>query len=217
MTLKELKQQAIARAFLQFGVPGFYWWLFILYCAVYGMNPDYHGGAAQDLLEPLMNLGALAELGDALFLVIIAALIFIYVLIFLLAIYGAIVAITVIVSTPVQLFEYGFHFDNWMLFGASIAAIWTVCSAFTFRFGEFKEDTTYISGHHYDVSMNWDDTIKVEKVNEYSDDGSFLFNILLLILRIIILVSMGPILFGIRCFMISKIKCTEEWETREMK
>ena len=60
-------------------------------------------------------------------------------------------------------------------------------------------------------------TKKVEKVNEYSDDGSFLFNILLLILRIIILVSMGPILFVVRCFMISKIKCTEEWETREMK
>ena len=218
MTTKEQKRLAISKAFLQFGVPGFFWWLFIFYCVADGMSPRYHG-ALSELLLPISSLKAMVmALGGMLFLAVIVALVFIYVIMLALTVYGAILVGSIIIMTPVEYFSgRGLYADNWMLFGAAIILVWTVVSALKLKLGEFRGYAHAASDRHDEAATDWDDSAKAEEIKKHFDVRGLLRNYLLLLPRMIVLVVAGPILFVVLCFMISQIKWTEEWDTREMK
>ena len=82
---------------------------------------------------------------------------------------------------------------------------WSYISAFKFKFGEFQEDSTRVTGYHYEIEYDSStDKATAKKVEETEGGGEFLMNILLYLLRILIILFLGFILWGIQTIKILK-------------
>ncbi|MGN0817544.1 MAG: hypothetical protein ACI4L9_01120 [Candidatus Coproplasma sp.] len=103
-----------------------------------------------------------------------------------------------LVIIPIELFKVGFNFDNFLVWLALVFIFIDFIGAFKFKFGKFQEDSTYISGSHYEATVESDDKVSIKEVNDYSGGGEWFLNIMLFILRMIIIALGGVIIFIVR-------------------
>lgn len=60
----------------------------------------------------------------------------------------------------------------------------------------FKEDESYVSGSHIEISYdNSRDVFKADTVNEYSGNSHFLFNAIMWLFGLILIIGFGTIIF----------------------
>ena len=95
-----------------------------------------------------------------------------------------------------------FGFAFWILDLAIISAFFC---ANDFNLGTMREDTTYVSGEHYEIEFNASkDKATAKKVNEYSGGGEWITNALLYLLRMIVILFVGVVLFIVQTVKILK-------------
>ncbi len=57
-----------------------------------------------------------------------------------------------------------------------IALLWTHIYAFKFKLGSFQENSSYVSGSHYEIEFDNSGKGTIKKVNEYSGGGEWIVN-----------------------------------------
>lgn len=91
-----------------------------------------------------------------------------------------------------------FAFGDWAIFALSVSTVLTIIGAFFFRLGEFQEDSSYVSGSHYEITFDSSGKGLPKKVNDYSGGGEWALNILLFIARMLLIEIGGIVIFIVR-------------------
>lgn len=192
--IKEPPKNPIAaerrKNFFFLALPSIYWWIFILYCIIFGLTLQYECAADIPLLGFFQSDGpeSAGAIVGTIFLAILAFPITAFCLIgFFFMIF---------IATPIELIEgRGFYISNWLMWLMLGAIILTVFGAIKFKMGEFMADSSYVSGYHWEITSVSDDTVTATKVEERSGGGEWILNVLLFIARMLIIAGAGWIIW----------------------
>ena len=197
--IKEPPKNPIAaeprKNFFFLALPSIYWWIFILYCIIFGLALQYEG-IAGDYIEPGMELLEGMKGAQDIAIAIVLCTIFAAIVLPILVIYYAIFFIIITFATPIELLcGNGFYISNWLMWLMLGAIILTVFGAIKFKMGEFMADSSYVSGYHWEITSVGDDTVTATKVEERSGGGEWILNVLLFIARMLIIAGAGWIIW----------------------
>ncbi len=103
-----------------------------------------------------------------------------------------------VVVIPFCMLDGNLGAESIFIWISCIMFVWTSFCAFYFSLGSFLPDSTYVSGHHIEVSYDGYGTATVRDVAEYSGGGEFFINIIILLFRFLRLIILGAPIFIIR-------------------
>lgn len=182
------------KRFVLFAVPCLFWWFFVLYM-IFG-NFQFHAEGMK-FLESCSGVNAetssntTINCGDVSLNIVLFIFFWpYYVLVF------AVYDIFLFFSIPIHALKNGFYFDNWLIWFAIIVFVLTIVGGLNFKFGHFLEDSTEVTGYHYEAEYKAsDDKIEIKKVEETRGGNEYISNFFLLLLRMIIIAAVGLIIY----------------------
>lgn len=176
-----MKTKSVIKNFFMFALPNVFWIFFVIFtiCSKTGV-------------ELFSNIGVLFTLfGDLWFANLILAPFMIVLCIILLGF----IAIFGVLVFPVLYLADGQ--DPYMIvcFLAVLVFWCTGVGAFKFKFGKFLEDSSYVSGSHYEITFDRNGKGTAKEVTEYSGGGEFILNFFLLVIRFLVIAIAGISIF----------------------
>lgn len=174
--------------FFLFFIPCVFWWFFVLYI-IFG-NFEFHA-EPHSFLETLKEgANIFHSIESGIFKTIIMVIAFP-----LVVLYYVLWGIVTLFTIPVYFFIDGFYFCNLLICLAIIVFILTFIGALKFKLGSFQQDSSHITGSHYEADVNSDGKIIVKEVEERSGGGEWIINMFLLFFRMIVIAVCGAILY----------------------
>ncbi len=185
------------KKFWFFVVPCLFWWFFVMYM-IFGnfqfQGDGWFAGELENIFSQSIGTGTGSPNSGQIFASIMLDLLIIIVAWPLIFLCFAFLCVFLFFDIPIESFISGFYFDNRLIWFAVIVLVLTVIGAFYFKLGSFQEDSTVVTGYHYEAEYKGSDNkVEIKKVEETKGGGEYILNFFLLLLRMIIIAAFGII------------------------
>ncbi len=88
--------------------------------------------------------------------------------------------------------------DVVVIVAIAVAVLFAIIGAAKLRLFRFQEDSSYVSGSHYEITIDSDGKGTAKEVNDYSGGGEWILNIIIFFIRLWVVGLAGWLVFLIR-------------------
>ena len=182
------KDFSIVGEFFMYVLPSIIVFAFIVICACGELQPEHHLLAdGVDIIKALFDEQ-----------IVLAIIGFIPLVIPLSALWLAVALVVV----PFELFcGNPLALGDWAMWFLGVACSWMTIGAIKLPlFGEFEEDSSYVSDTHWEITFDRDGNGTAKEVNEYSGGGEWFINAFRFLGRFFLIAFGGLIIFCVHLY-----------------